>query len=63
MMLYDCLEFEGVDIRERALHERCKKISGLRPPFYTSNPLALNGVSALSDYVKNVEIMALRGYY
>ena len=26
MMLYDCLEFEGVDIREQALHERCKKI-------------------------------------
>ena len=61
MMLYDCLEFEGVDVREQALHERCKKIRDLRPPFYTSNPLTLNGVSALNDYVKNARNNRVEG--
>ncbi len=61
MKLYDCLEYEGVDIREQSLLMRRQRLTSLSAPFYLSERLRFNSLSELDTYIANAREQLVEG--
>ncbi len=61
MKLYDCLEYEGADIRDQLLPKRRQRLTLLPAPFLLSQPLTFDSLIMLDAYISKARAHNVEG--